>query len=112
MLGRNERGERMIPSPRNPSQVPEEGFRRPLVDEEFRPKGHHPVDVSPYAGRLIAIEGTDGVGRSTQIALLREWLETQGHGVVRTALSRGRLAGEGLRKANLGTTLGQRTLDL
>jgi len=78
----------------------------------FHPKGDAPVDISHYAGRLIAVEGTDGVGRSTQIALLREWLETQGYGVVRTSLSRGRLAGEGLRKAKLGTTLGQRTLDL
>jgi len=99
-------------SSRNPTQVQEEGFRHRLVDERFRPKGHHPVDISPYAGRLIALEGTDGVGRSTQIALLREWLETQGRGVIRTSLSRGKLAGEGLRKAKLGTTLGQRTLDL
>ena len=29
-------------------------------------------------GRLIVIEGTDGVGRSTQIALLRPWLESAG----------------------------------
>lgn len=94
------------------NQRQEEGFRRPLVDDEFRPTGNRPVDISAYAGRLIALEGTDGVGRSTQIALLREWLETQGYGVVRTALARGRLAGEGLRKAKLGTTLGQRTLDL
>lgn len=29
-------------------------------------------------GKLIVIEGTDGVGRSTQIALLKEWLEQKG----------------------------------
>ena len=102
----------MVPSTRHSSQTHEEGFRRPIADQAFHPKGDHPVDISPYAGRLIGLEGTDGVGRSTQIALLREWLETQGYGVVRTALSRGRLAGEGLRKAKQGTTLGQRTLDL
>lgn len=102
----------MVSSSRVSTQVQEEGFRRPVVDPAFHPKGDAPVDIRPYAGRLIALEGTDGVGRSTQIALLREWLETQGYGVVRTALSRGRLAGEGLRKAKMGTTLGQRTLDL
>ncbi len=92
--------------------VHEGGFRRAVVDDAIRAKGGGPVDISAYAGRLIALEGTDGVGRSTQIALLREWLETQGHGVIRTGLSRGRLAGEGLRRAKRGTTLGQRTLDL
>ena len=33
------------------------------------------LPMSGYPGKLIAIEGTDGVGRSTQIQLLREWLE-------------------------------------
>ena len=102
----------MPSSARLPSATQEEGFRSPKVDIGFHLKGSASVDISPYAGRLIAVEGTDGVGRSTQIALLREWLETQGYGVVRTGLSRSRLAGEGLRKAKQGTTLGQRTLDL
>lgn len=102
----------MISSTNAATPTQEVGFRRPVIDQAFHPRGDGPVDISKYAGRLIAVEGTDGVGRSTQIALLREWLETQGYGVVRTALSRGRLAGEGLRKAKQGTTLGQRTLDL
>jgi len=76
------------------------------------PTGKGPVDISALPGRLIAIEGTDGVGRSTQIALLREWLENEGFGVSHSALARGRLSGAGLRKAKLGTTLGQLTLDL
>jgi dTMP kinase len=29
-------------------------------------------------GRLIVIEGTDGVGRSTQTVMLKDWLEVQG----------------------------------
>jgi len=82
------------------------------VESIARTDGSAPVDISIYPGRLIALEGTDGAGRSTQIALLREWLETQGYGVLHTGLTRSRLAGDGLRKAKQGTTLSQRTLDL
>ena len=88
------------------------GFRMLPVESIAKTDGSAPVDISIYPGRLIALEGTDGVGRSTQIALLREWLETQGFGVLHTGLTRSRLAGDGLRKAKQGTTLSQRTLDL
>ena len=49
------------------------------------------LSIGNYPGKLIAIEGTDGVGRSTQIALLREWLEVQGYGVVETGWTRSAL---------------------
>ena len=42
-------------------------------------------------GKLIAIEGTDGVGRSTHIAMLQEWLEVQGYGVITTGWTRSSL---------------------
>lgn len=32
---------------------------------------------SPYLGKLIAVEGLDGSGKSTQIYLLKRWLELQ-----------------------------------
>jgi len=63
-------------------------------------------------GRLIVLEGTDGVGRSTQIALLREWLEGEGYAVAATGLTRGRLAGKGIKAAMRGHTLGNTTLNL
>lgn len=90
----------------------EPAHRRAYFEDAIRVSGIGPVDISAYPGRLIALEGTDGVGRSTQVALLREYLETQGFGVMHTALARSRLAGAGLRRAKQGTTLGQLTLDL
>ena len=36
------------------------------------------VDCSELHGQLIVMEGPDAVGRTTQIALLRQWLEQEG----------------------------------
>ena len=88
------------------------GIKGALPPEYERTSGVGAVDISRYPGRLVVVEGTDGAGRSTHVALLREWLETQGYGVVQTALSRSRLAGDGLRRAKQGNTLGQRAMDL
>jgi dTMP kinase len=63
-------------------------------------------------GRLIVIEGTDGVGRSTQLSLLRPWLESHGYAVIDTEMTRSELAGAGLKKAKEGHTLGPITLNL
>src|SRR6266516_3063164 len=63
-------------------------------------------------GRLIVIEGTDGVGRSTQLRLLRPWLESSGYAVVDTEMTRSILAGPGLKQAKEGHTLGPITLNL
>jgi dTMP kinase len=63
-------------------------------------------------GKLIVLEGTDGVGRSTQIALLLEWLEANGYASVRTGLARSTLASQGIRRAKQGHTMGQYTLNL
>jgi len=61
---------------------------------------------------LIVIEGTDGVGRSTHIALLRTWLESRGHAVLDTGMTRSILAGRGIKKAKTGHTLGRLTMQL
>lgn len=63
-------------------------------------------------GRLIVLEGTDSVGRSTQLHLLRPWLESSGYAVVNTEMTRSELAGAGLKQAKEGHTLGPITLNL
>jgi dTMP kinase len=77
---------------------------------------HSPHDASvappPVRGRLVVVEGPTGVGRSTHIALLREWLERTGHAVIETGMSGSALAGKGLTKAKEGHTLGGLTMSL
>jgi dTMP kinase len=68
--------------------------------------------TKPLPGRLIVLEGTDGVGRSTQIALLREWVESKGFAVQSTGLKRSELAGKGIKEAMRGHTLGHLTANL
>jgi len=68
--------------------------------------------ISDLSGKLIVIEGTDGVGRSTQINLLKPWLEEQGHAVLDTGMTRSPLAGEGIRRAKEGNNLGRVTQSL
>ena len=70
------------------------------------------VEQEDYPGKLIVIEGTDGVGRSTHIALLRTWLESRGHAVLDTGMTRSVLAGRGIKDAKTGTTLGRLTMQL
>ncbi len=70
------------------------------------------MNLADLVGKLIVIEGTDGVGRSTQISLLKAWLEQQGHAVLDTGLSRSGLVGKGIKRAKDGNTLGRITLTL
>jgi dTMP kinase len=50
-------------------------------------------DPSGVTGQLVVIEGMDGSGRSTQIALLQEWLESEGFAVQTSGLRRSNLVG-------------------
>jgi dTMP kinase len=70
------------------------------------------VDISELQGKLIVIEGPDAVGRSTQITLLRQWLEQEGHAVLDTGMARSALAGKGIKMAKEGNTLGPITMTL
>ena len=63
-------------------------------------------------GHLIAIEGTDGVGRSTQIDLLRPWLELEGYAVSNTGWTRSPLLSETINEAKAGHQLTVTTFSL
>ena len=78
----------------------------------FYGSGLPSVRVDELQGKLIVVEGTDGVGRSTQVSYLRRWLEQRGHAVFDTGLTRSPLAGKGIKRAKEGNTLSVITFTL
>lgn len=72
----------------------------------------------PYAeardlpGSLIVVEGTDGVGRSTQIELLSAWLELEGWAVSNTGWTRSPLLSDTINEAKDGHRLTTTTFSL
>jgi dTMP kinase len=69
--------------PANDQEDSQNFFGEPLVG----------LDPSELSGTLIVLEGLDGSGRSTQIALLQEWLESEGFAVQTSGLRRSNLVG-------------------
>jgi hypothetical protein len=69
------------------------------------------LPINGYPGKLIA-SSTDGVGRSTQITLLREWLEVQGYGVIETGWTRSELMQPTIDLAKSSNTLNKLTFVL
>ena len=63
-------------------------------------------------GKLITIEGTDGSGRSTQIALLKNWLEVQGYAVVETGWAHSSLLQRSIELAKSGNIMDRMTFTL
>ncbi|OGW82620.1 MAG: dTMP kinase [Omnitrophica bacterium RIFCSPHIGHO2_02_FULL_51_18] len=63
-------------------------------------------------GKLITIEGTDGTGRSTQVDLLKEWLEVQGYAVVETGWTRSNLMHKSIEMAKSGNMMDRMTFTL
>src|SRR3954447_8888453 len=82
------------------------------TDRTFYGHGIPGVDLAQLAGKLIVVEGADGSGRSTQIAMLVEWLEGCGHATVQVGLKRSTLVSEELDRAQEGNILSRTTLSL
>jgi dTMP kinase len=79
---------------------------------EYYGEGLPGVELGELQGRLLVIEGPDRVGRSTQVSLLKPWLESNGHAVLDTGMTRSALAGRGVKQAKEGLTLGPISLTL
>src|SRR5437763_12319157 len=83
-----------------------------LKPKRFYGKGIPGVALDQLRGQLIVVEGADGSGRSTQIDLLRNWIELQGYPTVNVGLKRSMLVSRELEQAMRGNILGTRTLSL
>jgi dTMP kinase len=80
--------------------------------KQFYGKGIPHLDATRLKGKLIVIEGSDGSGRSTQISMLRNWLEQQGYATVEIGNKRSRLVAVELEIARQSTTLSPMTMTL
>ncbi|MGE0468520.1 MAG: dTMP kinase [Nitrospira sp.] len=83
-----------------------------MVDARFFGDGLTYINPSELKGKLIAVEGTDGVGRSTHIELLQEWLEVQGYGVITTGWTRSNLMSKTIEMAKAGNIVDRWSLSL
>ena len=70
--------------------------------------------LKPFSvkGKLIVIEGTDCAGRSTQIALFKNWLEVRGYAVVETGWARSNLMHKSIELAKSGNMMDRMTFSL
>src|SRR5438034_695937 len=99
----------------SPPEVPPgplEGANGGIQPVRYYSRGIPYLPIDAYPGKLIAIEGTDGVGRSTQIQLLRQWLEVKGYGVVAPGWARSPLMQPTIELAKSSNTLNKLTFGL
>jgi dTMP kinase len=89
-----------------------EGSENGIQPGRYYGRGIPYLPIDGYPGKLIAVEGTDGVGRSTQIQLLREWLEVKGYGVIETGWTRSPLMQPTIELAKSSNTLNKLTFVL
>lgn len=82
------------------------------MNKKFYGKGIPHLDATRLKGKLIVIEGSDGSGRSTQISMLRNWLEEQGYATVEIGIKRSQLVATELEIAQQTTTLSPMTMTL
>ena len=70
------------------------------------------TEPHPYPGKLIIVEGIDGSGKSTQIALLHRWLLAQGQTVLFTEWNSSALVRRSMRRGKKKDLLTPTTFSL
>ena len=83
-----------------------------MAVKQFYGKGLPNVDPVLLKGKLIVLEGSDGSGRSTQLAMLRDWLQRLGYATEEVGLRRSVLIAKEIEEAKQGNTMGPTTLAL
>lgn len=66
----------------------------------------------PFPGKLIIVEGIDGSGKSTQLMLLRKWLESKGYNVFFTEWNSSALVRDTTKKGKKSKALTPTTFSL
>src|SRR5205809_6777040 len=99
-------------NPSDEAAAPADGANGGIQPGRYYGRGIPYLPIDGYPGKLIAIEGTDGVGRSTQVQLLREWLEVRGYGVIETGWTRSTLMQPTIELAKASNTLNKLTFVL
>ena len=70
------------------------------------------IKYDKLEGTLIVIEGADASGRSTQVEIIKNWLERLGYAAVSFGLKRSQLIAEEIEEAQRGNILGPVTRSL
>jgi len=99
------------------NRAPEAGNRAPEAGGGAgrTVNGHRRTLLSsphPYPGRLIAVEGIDGSGKSTQVKLLERWLRARGYPVHFTEWNSSRLVRNSMRRGKRRNLLTPSTFSL
>ncbi len=99
------------------SRPPSAARRNRQPDGEQRISRFYGLPIPGYkdeelGGTLIVLEGSDGSGRSTQIALLTEWLESEGFAVQTMGLRRSYLVAQDIDELLANNSVTRMTLAL
>ncbi|MGQ9630091.1 MAG: dTMP kinase [bacterium] len=70
------------------------------------------IEKGQFKGKLIVVEGVDGSGKTTQLRLLQNWMESQGHAVYYTRRRTSKLVAKAIEKAKGAKTLSSITYSL